>query len=118
LARACFTPINNRLAIGEIAFILDDSTADLIFVTHDFLAAAQAAIAQISRPIRILTIDAPAPGVDHYPPLRDAAQGALREPRSDEDVLQLYTSGTTGLPKGVRITNANMEAFLGPALTF
>ncbi len=118
LARGCFTPINNRLAIGEIAFILDDSTADLIFVTADFLAAAQAATAQISRPIRILTVDAAVAGIDHYPTLRDTADGDLREPQSADDVLQLYTSGTTGLPKGVRITNANMEAFLGPALTF
>ena len=31
--RGCFTPINSRLAIPEIAFILDDSSADLFFVT-------------------------------------------------------------------------------------
>jgi acyl-CoA synthetase (AMP-forming)/AMP-acid ligase II len=123
LARACFTPINNRLAIAEIAFILDDSTADLIFVTADFVAAAQAATAQIDRPIRILTVDTPAPRADDYPTQRDAnggdaADGPLRKPQSADDVAQLYTSGTTGLPKGVRITNANMEAFLGPAMTF
>lgn len=118
LARACFTPINNRLAVGEIAFILDDSSADLIFVTGDFLAAAHAATAQISRPIRILAVDTPAPGSDHYPTLRDLADGPLREPQSTDDVVQLYTSGTTGLPKGVRITNANMEAFLETAMTF
>ena len=32
--------------------------------------------------------------------------------RSNDDILQLYTSGTTGLPKGVRLDNANYPAFL------
>ncbi|THD62563.1 long-chain-fatty-acid--CoA ligase [Phenylobacterium sp.] len=118
-ARACLAPINSRLAIPEIAFILDDSTADLFFVTGDFLAAAQAVLAQVDRPIRLIAVDGAGAGLDDYATLRDAAAaGAAREPVAADDVLQLYTSGTTGLPKGVRLSNANMAAFLEIAMTF
>src|SRR5687768_9467417 len=38
-ARACLAPINSRLAVPEIAFILNDSGADLFFVTAEFFGA-------------------------------------------------------------------------------
>ena len=73
LARACLAPINSRLAIPEIAFILDDSSAELFFVTQDFFAAAEAVVAQISRPIRLIAIDGVRPGFEDYAALRDTA---------------------------------------------
>ena len=118
-ARACLAPINNRLAIPEIAFILDDSSASLFFVTEDFFAAAEAVVAQIERPIRLIAVDGARPRFEDYAALRDAAPAhSDRVVLAADDVIQLYTSGTTGLPKGVRISNANCAAFLKTAMTF
>jgi acyl-CoA synthetase (AMP-forming)/AMP-acid ligase II len=112
-ARVCLAPINARLAVPEIAFILQDSAADLFFVTPEFFAAAQAVVAQVDRPIRLIAVRESAEGFDSYEALRDAASPvALAPPTLEDDVLQLYTSGTTGLPKGVRLDNANYAAFL------
>ncbi|HEY8572972.1 long-chain-fatty-acid--CoA ligase [Phenylobacterium sp.] len=112
-ARACLAPINSRLAVPEIAFILNDSGADLFFVTPEFFAAAQATLAEIERPIRIVAVYGELSGFDSYQALRDAApEPQLTQPLPQDDVLQLYTSGTTGLPKGVRLNNANYSAFL------
>ena len=112
-ARVCLAPINARLAIPEIAFILSDSGADLFFVTPEFYEAAQLVVSQIDRPIRLIGIGPDCAGFDSYFRLRDAAAPPPAEtPRADDDILQLYTSGTTGLPKGVRLNNANYSEFL------
>jgi acyl-CoA synthetase (AMP-forming)/AMP-acid ligase II len=112
-ARVCLAPINARLAIPEIAFILQDSGAELFFVTPEFFAAAQAVTSLVDRPIRLIGVRETCEGVDSYEALRDAAPTPdLTPPKADDDVLQLYTSGTTGLPKGVRLDNRNYAAFL------
>ncbi|MGH6909573.1 MAG: AMP-binding protein, partial [Phenylobacterium sp.] len=112
-ARACLAPINSRLAIPEIAFILQDSGASLLFVTPDFFSIAQAVVAQVDRPIRLIGVGGPAEGIESYEALRDAAEAPqLTRPTASDDILQLYTSGTTGLPKGVRLNNTNDSAFL------
>jgi acyl-CoA synthetase (AMP-forming)/AMP-acid ligase II len=110
---ACLAPINTRLAVPEIAFILRDSDASLLFVTPDFFDIARQATGGIDRPIRLIAVGGEAAGFESYAQRRDAAPTPVREPpKAEDDVLQLYTSGTTGLPKGVRLNNANYAAFL------
>src|SRR5689334_15453771 len=93
-ARACLAPINSRLAVPEIAFILQDSGADLFFVTPEFLAAAEQVLKLVDRPIRVIDVGGPTPEATGFEALRDAAGApALTPPRADDDVLQLYTSG-------------------------
>ncbi|HEY2357148.1 MAG TPA: long-chain-fatty-acid--CoA ligase [Phenylobacterium sp.] len=112
-ARVCLAPINSRLAIPEIAFILQDSGANLFFVTPEFYAAAQMVVSQVDRPVRLIGVGAACDGFDSYQALRDAAPAAApTSPVASDDVLQLYTSGTTGLPKGVRLDNRNYAAFM------
>jgi acyl-CoA synthetase (AMP-forming)/AMP-acid ligase II len=112
-ARACLAPINTRLAVPEIAFILQDSGAGLFFVTADFFETARRVVSQIERPIRVIAVGGEADGFESYAALRETTTfAALEPPRLEDDVLQLYTSGTTGLPKGVRLNNVNYAAFL------
>jgi acyl-CoA synthetase (AMP-forming)/AMP-acid ligase II len=112
-ARVCLAPINARLAVPEIAFILDDSGANLFFVTPTFFETARQVTALVDRPIRLVGVAGEADGFDSYEALRDAAPAPTpTPPETDDDVLQLYTSGTTGLPKGVRLNNANYAAFM------
>jgi len=113
LARVCLAPINTRLAVPEIAFILQDSGANVFFVTPEFFATAEQVVAQVDRPIRLIAVGGARPGFESFEALRDAApEASAEEPAHGDDVLQLYTSGTTGLPKGVRLNNANYAAFL------
>lgn len=93
--------INWRLAPAEIAFILDDSCARILFVGEDFAEAATDAVAACGERPEIIALG------DDYTVWRDrpGSKAARPDTGATNDVLcQLYTSGTTGHPKGVMLT--------------
>ncbi|WP_066591192.1 long-chain-fatty-acid--CoA ligase [Sphingomonas pruni] len=103
-ARQVVLPVNWRLVPAEIAYILQHSGATRLFCDAAFLPAAELACAGHAIPITVL---------DHnFARWRDAQSNepVARGGRADEVALQMYTSGTTGLPKGVMLTNANVVA--------
>ena len=114
LARACLAPVNCRLTASEIGFILGDAAPRVLLVGEDFFEVALAAVAGLAEPPRLVALYGQHPAFETFEAWLGGASDALpaERPQLSDPVLQLYTSGTTGLPKGVVLDNANYRTFL------
>jgi long-chain acyl-CoA synthetase len=114
--------VNWRLAPAEMGAIIDDSTAPVLAIHADYLAALGYMPSNLPSVRRIVVIGDDAAVCPDVRAVSFATwiEGASSEDPGhvgapDEVSMQLYTSGTTGLPKGVMLTNANLSTAISEA---
>src|SRR5512141_145863 len=111
-AGAVLNPINIRLAPHEIAYILDHAASKVVFYHHDFTALVEELAPRLASRPTFVVLDGQSGGLaDHeYEALLASGSSEPRHPEIDENAMAelFYTSGTTGLPKGVAMTHREL----------
>ncbi|MFT6642562.1 MAG: long-chain acyl-CoA synthetase [Patiriisocius sp.] len=108
--------VNWRLAPPEMEYILNHSDAKVLLIGEEFLPH----LAQMNLDCPHIVVLG-SPGDTGYPTYQQLILStSIEDPgmtaNPEDTVYQLYTSGTTGLPKGVLTTHTNLLSVLGPGL--
>jgi fatty-acyl-CoA synthase len=109
---ACAVPVNFRLSQGEVDYVLANSKAVGILSDAELVAVGQAAAPTLPDVRFHLVAGPPQPGAESYEAALAAASPESPEVLVDDEVLAflMYTSGTTGRPKGAMLTHQNLVA--------
>jgi long-chain acyl-CoA synthetase len=106
---AVTTPIGWRLAPPEIAYIVNDSRAPFFFVGPEFTGAAKEVLRNAPNVKNVIAMEGGVPEWKSFESWRDAQPSTPPnvELKPSDIAIQLYTSGTTGRPKGAMLMHSN-----------
>lgn len=105
--------VNWRLAPPEMGYILDNAEANVVLVEDEFLGHLDGM--DLPRNPLIVAIGDAGDHVEYGAWIDGQPTTDPAYPSDEEDTgMQLYTSGTTGLPKGAELSNKNFFAIVGP----
>ena len=104
----CVNPVNLLSQREQMRYVLDHSDSTLVFVSPDWAAKVRELVAGLGRAVTVVEVDPDASTL----PGEEARDDAFAWPPVPPDALALlmYTSGTTGKPKGVMLTQSNLAA--------
>lgn len=116
-ANAVLTPVNWRLAGPEVQYIVDHCDATVLFVGPEFAPLIKQIRDQLPKLIQIIALDGSYNDWPDFETWRDAqsTDDPMIPVSGDDIAFQLYTSGTTGRPKGAMLRTEGLFTGFGGA---
>ncbi len=109
MANAVTLAVNWRLAPPEMEYILNNAEAQVLLVGQEFLGHLEKMKLETVKRVVVVGTGSPGGNVSYRDWIAGHDPVDPEVPSSPDDTCyQLYTSGTTGLPKGVELTNKNL----------
>ena len=104
----CVNPVNLLAQPEQMRYVLGHSDCKLVVVAPEWELRVREMIAGLDRAVAVIVADPDALALPGEPD--DATCPEAPQPAADSPALLMYTSGTTGVPKGVLLTQANLCA--------
>ncbi len=104
----CVNPVNLLSQHDQMRYVLDHSDCKVVVASPEWADRVQGVLNGLSRPVTLIVTEADAL---ELPAFKREAGARDAQPAAPQDLaLLMYTSGTTGVPKGVMLTQANLAA--------
>ncbi len=105
----CVNPVNLLSQPTQMRYVLDHSDCKIVIVNAQWAPAVREMLATLDRTVALIVVEADAarlPGAE----VRRDLKSQISEVAADSIALLMYTSGTTGVPKGVMLSQRNLVA--------
>jgi fatty-acyl-CoA synthase len=112
--------VNYRYQAQELRYLLDNSDTEIVVVHEDFAPLLEQVLPDLPKVVGVLVVEeageydmASIPGAASYEATAEADRPAVETKLSPDDLLFVYTGGTTGMPKGVMWRQADIFTRFG-----
>lgn len=111
---SCYVPLNYRLAPFEVQNLVAAADASWIFVSERYVDLARELVDRSGGPFRIVCLDGDRDGAIGYESFLESGDDVEPDVPNDDDLILglAFTSGTTGLPKGVLQSQRMVKSFV------